>query len=60
MNEFKVNVYYDEKKSNIEKTMLIIFRDFIKSKLSNFENKNEVYCNTVDKEKNFVKVREEI
>ena len=45
MNEFKINVFYNnEKETTIENIMIQIFNDYIKTYINNFENNiNESY-----------------
>ncbi len=60
MEYFKINVFYNKEKPNVEVTMYNIFREYLKNKFIGFANLKEIRYTDFDKEISFVKVEEEI
>lgn len=60
MEDFKINVFYDKEKPNVEVTMYNVYREYLKNKLIWFANLKEIRYTDFDKELSFVKVEEEI
>ena len=55
MNEFKINVFYNNESNDVETTVIKVFNEYIKTYLNNLENNiNESY-NWKDKKESFVK-----
>lgn len=55
MNEFKINVFFNEEEKTIESTMIKVFNEYIKAYINNLENSiNESYT-LLDKKESFVK-----
>ena len=55
MNEFKINVFFNEKENDAISTMIKIFNEYIKAFINNLENNiNESYT-LLDKKESFVK-----
>lgn len=53
LNEFKVNVFYNKEKPNVETTMYNVYREYIKNRLIGFANKKEMGYTDFDKENIF-------
>lgn len=55
MNEFKINVFFNEEENDVESTMIKVFNEYIKNYINNLENSiNESYT-LLDKKESFVK-----
>lgn len=55
MNEFKINVFFNEEENDVESTMIKVFNEYIKNYINNLENIiNESYT-WIDKKESFVK-----
>lgn len=55
MNEFKINVFFNEEENDVENTMVKVFNEYIKTYINNLENNiNESYT-LLDKKESFVK-----
>lgn len=55
MNEFKINVFFNEEENDVESTMIKVFNEYIKAYINNLENNiNESYT-LLDKKESFVK-----
>lgn len=55
MNEFKINVFFNEEENDVESTMIKVFNEYIKTYINNLQSSiNESY-NLLDKKESFVK-----